>query len=92
MNDSPDRPQCFGVLGQVFPVGEDGLRHSPEECMACSHKTECLKTAVSEDGGLQVAEEKLDRAWQARRIGFFQRWARKKSIHRQKKDQGGKTP
>ena len=85
MNEPENRPECFGDLEQVFPMGENGLRQSPEGCMACANKTECLKTAVSREGGLKVREEKVDRAWQSGRISFFQRWARKKSISRKKK-------
>lgn len=94
MNDSQNMPECFGFLERVFPMGENGLRHSPGPCMTCAHKTECLKAAVSKDKGLQVKEEKVDRAWQAGRISFLQRWARKKSIHknRQKKDRGDTLP
>ena len=39
-------PSCFGVIDSVFPKKENGLRVSPESCIPCSHKTECLKTVV----------------------------------------------
>ncbi len=80
-----DKKECFGVLEVVFPIGEDGLRHSPDACMTCADKTECLRTAVAQADGLRVKEESVDRAYQARRISFLQRWSRKKSIDRQRR-------
>jgi len=37
--------------------------------------------------GLAVQEEMIDRAYRGGVIGFFQRWSRKKTIHRQKQDE-----
>jgi len=85
MNNSLNKPECFGKLDKVFPLGQNGLRQSPEQCMTCQYKTQCLRAAVSEDDGLQIKEEKVDRAWQSGRIGFFQRWAQKKTIYKNKK-------
>jgi hypothetical protein len=94
INEPENLPECFGHLDQVFPEGENGLRQSPEECMTCAHKTDCLKAAITRDGGLKVKEEKVDRAWQAGRISFFQRWVRKQSFQRdrQKSNHGDKSP
>ncbi|MFP3999371.1 MAG: hypothetical protein ACLFNW_03965 [Desulfobacterales bacterium] len=90
MNKAVNRPECFGVLELVFPVGENGLRHSPEVCMTCEHKVDCLKAAIEDGGGLTVEDEKVDRAYSSGRISFFQRWAKKKSIHlRKQKDNAG---
>ncbi|MFW5931008.1 MAG: hypothetical protein ACOCQI_04565 [Desulfosalsimonas sp.] len=92
-SDTENRPECFGVLELVFPLSENGLRETPEVCMACGHKIGCLKTAIRQDGGLRIEDEKVDRAYQAGRLTFFQRWAKKKSIHmrKQKDDAGGKS-
>ncbi|MCF8094366.1 MAG: hypothetical protein K9J79_03300 [Desulfobacteraceae bacterium] len=84
MTESQKRPECFGVLELVFPLSENGLRQTPEVCMACGHKTACLKTAIEQGGGLRVEDEKVDRAYQSGKIGFFERWARKKSLHSRK--------
>lgn len=84
MTDKQDIPECFGVLELVFPLEENGLRRTPEVCMACGYKTACLKTAIEGGGGLEVEAEKVDRAYQSGRIGFLERWARKKSIHSRK--------
>ena len=85
MNRKKDTPYCFGKLENVFPLADDGLRHTPESCLPCLYKTECLRSAVSKGKGLIVHEEKVDRAYAAGAIGFLERWSRKKNLHRQKK-------
>lgn len=75
-----ERPYCYGKLDCVFPMGENGLRETPESCMVCYCKTECLRTAVQGEAGAQVREEKVDRAYAAGAIGFFERWSRKKAL------------
>lgn len=80
-------PPCFGDLETVFPEGAEGLRQTPESCMICCYKTQCLRQAMADKGGLTVREEMVDRAYQSGRLGFFERWSRKKalSIRRQRK-------
>ena len=75
-------PDCFGHLDTVFPKGEKGLRNTPEACLECLHKTECLRTAVEGTGGLKVREEFVDRAYGSGRIRFYERWSKKKDLHR----------
>ena len=79
------RPECFGDLEIVFPLGADGLRHSPEHCLACAEKTDCLRQAVGSQSGDKVREEAVDRAYEAGVIGFFDRWARKKALYIKRK-------
>ena len=79
---SPPPPYCFGKLENVFPEGEDGLRHSPESCFPCRYKTDCLRTAMTESGGLKIQEINVDRAYQAGMLGFLGRWSRKKDLQR----------
>jgi len=79
-------PYCFGKLDEVFPLGEDGLRHTPESCMVCLYKTRCLRSAMEGAEGLAVREEKLERAHEAGMIGFFDRWSRKKALHKKKRE------
>jgi hypothetical protein len=86
MNADPCKPQCFGNLAIVFPMQADGLRVTPEECLRCVRKTECLRTAMAHRNGLRVREEMLERAYRGGVISFFQRWSQKKSIHRLKQD------
>jgi len=81
----PNKPNCFGRLEVVFPKGADGLRHSPAKCMGCVFKTECLRTAMQQPAGREVESEMVDRAYDARAIGFVQRWAKKKALHQRAK-------
>ena len=78
-------PYCYGKLEDVFPRGEDGLRHVPESCLVCLYKTRCLRSAMEGAEGLSVKEEKVDQAYEAGMIGFFDRWSRKKALHQKKK-------
>ena len=76
-------PPCYGDLDTVFPMGEDGLRNTPESCMPCYYKTECLRKAMAQKGGICVRQEMVDRAYQSGRLGFFERWSRKKALSNQ---------
>ncbi len=76
-----EKPSCFGDLDQVFPVSDDGLRHSPEKCMACDLKTPCLRAAISGENQVVVEGEKVDRAYESGRMSFLARWSRKKALH-----------
>ena len=80
-----EQSSCFGVLDIVFPKDKDGYRNTPEACFECEHKTQCLRTAMQGSGGLKAREEFIDRAYASKRIGFFERWARKKTMNRYKK-------
>jgi hypothetical protein len=73
-------PDCFGHLDIVFPKGKHGLRDTPQTCLLCSHKTQCLRSALQGAGGLKVREEMLDRAYHSGRMGFFERWSKMKQI------------
>lgn len=75
-------PVCFGELDIVFPKGRDGLRITPESCLACGNKTECLRTAVEGAGGLKIQEELVDRAYGSGTMSFIKRWSKKKDIKR----------
>jgi len=79
-----ERPYCFSRLECVFPMGPDGLRETPEGCQVCYCKTECLRTAMKGAEAVQVREEKVDRAYEAGMMGFFERWSRKKALHQKR--------
>ena len=78
-------PYCFGKLDTVFPMGKDGLRHTPESCMVCLYKTDCLRTALKKNEGLKLQAENVDRAYSSGMMGFFERWSKKKMLDRQMK-------
>ena len=79
-------PPCFGELETVFPKGKSGLRNTPETCLACRHKTECLRSAIEGVGGLKVREEIIEREYQSGRINFLERWSKKKALQRKLKE------
>ena len=78
-------PPCFGDLETVFPEGDEGLRQTPESCMVCWYKTQCLRKAMADKGGITVREEMVDRAYASGMVGFFERWSRKKALNAQKR-------
>jgi hypothetical protein len=82
-NKESERPDCFGNLEKVYPMTEKGLRESPDECFYhCPVKTPCLKQALATKDGAKVEEEVIERSEKAGVMGFFERWSRKKQLHR----------
>jgi len=79
-------PACFSNIEIVFPKGENGLRNTPESCFPCFYKTECLKTAIESEQGIELMEEKVDRAYRSGMIGFLERWSQKKHLKRKKEE------
>jgi hypothetical protein len=74
---------CFGNLDIVFPMNENGFRMSPDHCLACEHKTSCLREALQNtQKGNEVKGEYVDRAYESGMISFWERWSRKKSLNR----------
>ncbi len=84
-------PHCFAILDKVFPIGENGLRQTPERCMVCLYKVECLRTAMGKSDGFKVKEEMIDRAYSSGVIGFFERWSKKKDLQRRGLENKDKT-
>jgi hypothetical protein len=84
MAKKTEHPPCFSVLDKVFPMGNDGLRQTPESCMVCIYRVDCLRTAMGKPDGFQVKEEMVDRAYHSGLIGFFERWSKKKEFYRRK--------
>ncbi len=81
-SEEKKRPSCFSDLDKVFPLRPDGLRHTPDICLACYSKTECLRSAMQKKQGLKVYSEKIDRAYRGGVMGFLERWAKRKELHR----------
>ena len=76
-------PECFGQLDTVFPVGEEGIRTSPPECMKCPYARSCLQAALRSPEGLKLQEEKVDQAYEYGLIGKLERWSKKKLLHQE---------
>jgi hypothetical protein len=83
--DKQKRPNCYADMQTVFPEGEDGLRHSPESCLRCALKTDCLRAAMQGGPGLDVREANVDRAYASGMIGFLERWSQKKELDTRRK-------
>jgi len=84
------KPECFGDLDTVFPMGDHGLRQTPPTCFECPDKTECLRTGLRGQAGLKIHEEHIDRSYQSGMISFVERWSRKKIIE-QRRHSGNAT-
>jgi hypothetical protein len=83
MNKENETPECFGTLEKVFPMGDKGLRQTPDECFyQCPVKTKCLQQAMATKDGVKVEEEIIERSSKAGAMNFFERWSRKKQVHR----------
>jgi hypothetical protein len=81
VDDNADGPECFGQLETVFPVGGEGIRTTPPECMQCSLVKSCIQAAMRSTEGLRLEEERVDRAYEYGLIGRLECWSRKKLIH-----------
>ena len=89
MSEQDNRPDCFGQLEKVFPMTDSGLRQTPDKCFYhCPVKTKCLQQAMGTRDGSKVEEEILDRGTKSGAIGFFERWSRKKQMHKKLKNKG----
>ncbi len=87
MSKDTDKPDCFGTLEKVFPMTEKGLRQTPDDCFFhCPVKTKCLQHAMATKDGVKVEEEIIERSTKAGVMNFFERWSRKKQVHRKKQD------
>jgi len=83
MTAEKELPPCFGDLEKVFPMQENGLRQTPEDCFFhCPVKTRCLHHAMATKEGTKVEEEIIDRSAKSGMMDFFERWSRKKQVHR----------
>lgn len=92
-HNNKEYPSCFGILEEVFPMCDDGLRHTSERCAVCFCKTQCLRTAMEKPDGNRVREEMIDRAYSSGLISFMERWSRKKLLQQkkgQRKKEGNK--
>ena len=84
--NNEEKPYCFGILENVFPKTENGLRETPESCLlSCRLKTDCLRTAMTKSPeAAEAQEERVDQAYEAGMLSFFERWSRKKQLNQKK--------
>ena len=83
------QPECFGILENVFPMTETGLRRTPDYCFNhCQLKTKCLQYAMTTKESIHVEEEIIKRGVKSGTINFFERWSRKKQVHNKTNKQG----
>ena len=77
-----ERKECFGILDNVFPVSDNGLREIVADCFQCPDRILCLKTAIGTKEGIEMREKLLDRAIGKGFINRLQNWSRKKELNR----------
>ena len=80
------RPDCYGELDKVFPMGEDMLRSVSEACQACPSVHNCLKAAINTPEGLEMRASRMEEYGEKAPssgggvAGFFKRWSELKSL------------
>lgn len=74
------RKDCFGILENVFPMENEGLREIVPECFECPDRKECLQDALKTKQGFQLRSEVLDRSSAGGVIGRLKRWSDKKAL------------
>lgn len=73
---------CRGVLDEVFPMGEPGLREVPPRCRDCPEKVPCLAEALRTAEGIRLQQRTLDRSPATGFIEKIRRWSERKDLHR----------
>ena len=73
---------CFGVLDQVFPLGDRGLREVRPGCFQCPERVACLKAALDTREGVDMRAEILERVPTKGLMGRIKRWSHKKALSR----------
>jgi hypothetical protein len=80
---------CFGILDNVFPMGEEGLREIVPACFECPDRTECLRHALKTEQGLVFKSEIVDRTPARGLVARLKRWSEKKDLSRRLKQKKG---
>ena len=87
---TPVPKDCFGILDNVFPMGNEGLREIVPECFRCPDRKACLQAALKTENGFQLRSEVLDRSSSGGLLGRIKRWSDKKELSRLRKQYKGK--
>lgn len=75
----PARPECFGDMETVFPLGADGLREVSPGCWECARRIPCLKQAAQAPRAKRDLEEERQQRDDSGGVGgFLRRWSRLK--------------
>lgn len=89
MEKSDGQKKCFGILDEVFPMGNQGFREISSDCWNCREKQPCLQAALNTERGLEVRSDALKRSSESGFVGRLKRWSEKKQLSRLKKLQKG---
>ena len=76
---------CFGILEEVFPEGDSGLREIVPACFECADRKACLQAALDTREGLTFQAERLERRPAAGLVGRLRRWSERKTLNRSMK-------
>lgn len=81
-----ERPDCFGILHEVFPIRDSGVREIRERCIDCPYRLECLREALDTEEGIRMREEMLKRV-PVNSVGdWLKRWSEKKQLSRMRQE------
>jgi len=86
------KKNCFGILENVFPMGETGLREVVPACFECPDRKECLQTALNTEQGLVFRSEIIERSPPRGLISRLKRWSERKDLNRRLKQEKEKDP
>jgi hypothetical protein len=86
-----EKKECFGILEEVFPIGQNGLREVPAECLECPERVSCLKEALNTSEGLEMRSKNLERMPKGGLLGRIRRWSQKKELIRLADEKRKKT-
>ncbi len=75
---------CFGLLDNVFPAGDDGLREVPDQCVSCEDKISCLRAALASEQGIELRRVRAEKAGRVGLVGRLMRWSELKSLARER--------
>jgi len=80
------RPDCFGILDKVFPVGDSGIREVRQKCIECPYRIECLRKALNTEEGIRMREEMMEKVPVSGIGDWIRRWSEKKMLSKLKEE------
>jgi hypothetical protein len=85
MTETLPKPPCYGLLDQVFPLGDDDLRSVRPDCRDCRLVQTCLKAASESEAGTEMLASRMaamHHGSQQGLLGFLNRWSELKAMRR----------